>query len=243
MLFRSQTGCEDKKEPPKPAEKIETEAAETKPPEESISPPHLTVSESGPSVRGMSVLLTQPNGKPDAQGLEKLRTYLSEEKKFLEGKELKVAVDRKARPEWVATFLTELGAFHPAKIMIGSETRADFPKEIEFVAPKSASGAESCTLVGAITSDFGTAIWKLSGGTARKRGRGMGGPDLSMTADTILSMKKGCSSDLFVVGGAEGVQWGLVYDLAASGIALDKAELKRATITTEEIVPGNAVEL
>ena len=164
--------------------------------------------------------------------VNKLRTHsVSSE---VEGKELVGAT---------GMLLLPVGPGRPGKVRIATDTRAEFPREIEFVPQESLSAVDPCTLVGAITEDRGSAIWKVSGGTARKRGRGMGGPDLSMTADTILSVKKGCESDLFFVGAAEGVEWGLVYDLAASGLALEKAQLKRAVVPSAPLVAGNRVQL
>jgi len=244
LLLVSQSGCEEEKVTPKLApfveQKVEEPASAAPAPQ---SPPHLTVTESGPAVRGMSVMLTQPNGKADPLGRAKLHNYLTEEKTFLEGQMLKLVVDRMAKPEWVAIFLSELSKFSPSKITIATDTRSDFPKEVEFVPQELVSKPAPCTLVGTITEDRGSAIWKISGGTARKRGRGMGGPDLSMTADTILSMKKGCDSQLFFVTAAPGVEWGLVYDLAASGIALEKADLKQAVVPIQTATAGRALEL
>lgn len=241
LLFLS--GCEEEKKveaASQPLVKEEPEQAEATPPPE--SPPTLAISESGPSVRGMSAMLTQANGNPDAQGRAKLHTYLHEEEKFLRDQEVKVSVARMVKPEWVGIFLSELSELSPARVIIATETRSDFPKELEFVPHEQVKQPDPCSLVGTITDDRGTAIWKISGGAARKRGRGMGGPDLSMTADTILSMKKGCSSDLFFVTGAAGVEWGLVYDLAASGIALEKAELKRAVVPTKQATAGHKLD-
>lgn len=207
------------------------------------SAPSLVVSESGPAVRGMTAIVTRDSGAPDVQGLEKLASYLSEEQQFITGQDLEISVERQAKPEWVAVFLSALTRLSPAKITVTTSTRAEFPSKVEFVPEEKLPKLDPCTLVGTITQDRGTAIWRVSGGTARKRGRGMGGPDLSMTADTILSMKKGCESNVFITSAASGVEWGLVYDLAASAMALEKANLTRAVIPVAPVVAGNKLEL
>lgn len=240
LLFMS--ACDENKPKPTAAPVMEEKPAPAEPAPLPQSPPTLAISDSGPSVRGMSAMLTQPSGTPDAAGRAKLRGYLQEEEKFLRDKDVTVQVARMAKPEWVGIFLSELSQLSPARVVIATDTRSDFPKELEFVPHELVKQPDPCTLAGTITADRGTAIWKISGGAARKRGRGMGGPDLSMTADTILSMKKGCSSDLFFVSGAEGVEWGLIYDLAASGISLEKAELKRAVIPTKPATAGHKIE-
>lgn len=191
----------------------------------------------------MTALLIQENGAPNLAGLEKLRQYLDHERKFIVGHDVRVTVDRQAQPHQVATFLSELGTLGPSKVIVSTDTRPSFAKELTFVPETQLGSPKDCTLIGGVTEDRGTAVWRLSGGTARKRSRGMGGPDLSMTAETIENMSKSCDSDLFFVAAPPGVEWGLVYDLAASGIALERAGLSRAVITTQPQTAGHKVEL
>lgn len=232
--------CEEEK--PKALDPPEKDAQKEAPlPPAPKSPPGLSVDEAGPQVRGLGVVLTQENGAPDALGLEKLRTYLNDEKDFLTGKELTISVIRTAKPTHVALFLTELSQFSPTKMTVTTATRGDLPGQVQFVAQRDAKDADPCSLVGTITEDRGTAIWRLSGGVARKRGRGMGGPDLSMTGDTIVDMKKSCESDVFFVTGVAGIEWGLIYDLAAAGVSLEKAGLTKAVVPTSEVTAGNPV--
>jgi hypothetical protein len=231
--------CEEEKPP---APKVEPKP-EPPPPPPVKSPPSLSVDEGGPQVRGLGVVLTQTNGAPDAVGRQKLQTYLEDEREFLEGKELSVTAVRGAKTNYVAIFVEELEKFSPTKISITTETRGDLPRTVRFTGQSKVSDADKCTLIGTITEDRGTAIWRLSGGAARKRGRGMGGPDLTLTGETIVSMADDCDSDLFFVTGVEGVDWGLVYDLAASGISLEKAGLSRAVVPTSEATAGNPYEL
>ena len=208
------------------------------------SPPHLVISESGPSVRGMSVMVEEKSGKITTPGLDKLKVYLNDEKRFIDGQELNVFVDRKAKQGWVSPYLKELAALGAAKITVKTETRSDFPAELEFVSSEKASSSAPCTLVGGITDDNETAIWRVSGGAARKRHKGLGGPDLSMTAETITDMAKTCDSDLiFVSGSSDAKEWGFIYDLAASAIANPEAKLKRASLTNEPATAGTKLKL
>jgi hypothetical protein len=233
------SGCEEEKPKAAPA----PEPAPPPEPKKIERAPTLLVDSAGPMVRGMSALLRQDGGEENTLGLGKLKEYLAEEEKFLTDKDVLVTVDRQANPQDVAVFLREIGTFKPKSLKIQTKTRDDFPGAIEFLPESSLSAPDPCTLIGTITDDRGTAIWRLSGGTARKRGRGMGGPDLSMTADTIQSMSKTCGSDLFFVTAVEGVEWGLLFDLAASAISLDGAGLKRAVTLTDEQTAGHAVKL
>lgn len=238
----SLAACEEEK--PAPAPVVEKKAAEPEAEPEPLSPPYLVVSESGPAVRGMSVMVDEKTGKITTPGLEKLKNYLADEKKFIEGQELVLTIDRKAKQGWVAPYLNELNSLGAKKITVKTETRSEYPGELEFVLPAQAKTAIPCTLVGGITEDNATAIWRVSGGTARKRHKGLGGPDLSMTSETIASMSKSCDSELIFVSGAkESTDWAFVYDLAASATAIEKGKIKRAALTSEPATPGNALNL
>lgn len=224
-----------------PEQKPEPAAAPRAEPPSRSGPPELAIDEISPKIGFSRAILTTPEGKPHAAGLEQLRKELAEEKEHLTGRELTVLVDRKARVEWVNTYLEELKKLGAQKLVVKTDTRSDYPQSLEFVPGSSLAREKPCSLVGTITADRGTAIWRISGGTARKRGRGMGGPDLTMTAETILGMAKGCDSDLFVTSGAEGVEWGLVYDLAASALRIETLTLKRAALPEQRPTPGHAL--
>jgi hypothetical protein len=87
-------------------------------------------------------------------------------------------------------------------------------------------------------------VWKLSGGAAGKRPKGMAGPDLSMTNDSIERVAKACkSSSGLVVAGAKGVEWGLVYDLAASAKMIAGLRLDLVVVPSQTPVPGHKVQL
>ena len=228
----------------KPAPQVEKKAPEPVAEEPVVkSPPHLLIDEGGPQVRGMTAVIQQENGTPNAPGIQKLRQYLNDEKEFLSEKDVEIQIERKTPQIFVTTFLTELAALNPSKITITTSTRSDYPSSIEFVPQEQLKTPEKCSLVGTITKDRGTAIWKLSGGTAHKRGKGMGGPDLSMTQETIERMAKKCDSDLFFVSGFEDVNWGLIFDLGGAGLSVEKAGLKRAVLPTSPVTAGRPLKL
>jgi len=242
-ISTSWLGCEEAPKPaPKPAPKVEDEP-EPEPTPPPPTPPTFSIDELGPKVRYSRSVITDDSGRPRVQGIEQLRKDLAAEKAYISGKDILLTVGRKASPTWVTMYLAELEPLSPANLRIGTETRTEYPKEVPFSLEGSSSSVPPCTLTGAILEDRSTAIWKVSGGTARKRGRGMGGPDLTMTGDTIVSMAKGCDSELFVVSGAEGVEWGLIYDLAASAMTLEKAALRRALVPKERPTAGRPVKL
>ena len=175
---------------------------------------------------------------------QKLRTELERHKKFLEGQEVKLPVERKVKPAWVSSMLEALGDVGVSRALVRTETRAEFPGEVGFVPLSKAKSAPACSVVMMILEDRGTAVWKLGGGAAGKRGKGMAGPDLTLTGETVERYAKGCAEGTVgFVSGAEGVEWGLVFDLAASTRRLPKAYFANLALLSEAPVAGRPVTI
>lgn len=226
--------CEEppKKEPPK--KEVPVDDAPVAPPK-TDSAPILEIDTISPKVGTERALLIHPEGKA------KLAELLGHSKKWLEGKDVTVIADRQTKVPWVVTFLDELGKVGPSSITIRTETRKDFSADQRFV-PESKVKAPACSVVAMVTSDYGTAVWKLSGGTAGKRTKGMAGPDLSMTGDTIERFAKACKdSKTFFVQVADGIEWGLAFDLAASSRVLEHAKFEQSVLLSEIPTPGQKV--
>jgi hypothetical protein len=199
--------------------------------------PILEIDNISPKVGGERALLIHPEGKAE------LTRLLTDAKRWIEGKDVVVIVDRKTKVPWVATYLDELAKLSPGKITIRTDTRKEYSQDQHFV-PEAKVQAPPCSVVGMVTSDYSTAVWKLSGGTAGKRSKGMAGPDLSMTGDTIERFAKGCKdSSTFFFSVADGIEWGLAFDLAASSRVLEHAKFDTMVLLNEIPTPGQKVEL
>jgi biopolymer transport protein ExbD len=238
LLLLLSAACDDKPKPaPAPAATPTPEATPTPPPRPTL-PPTLIVDSSGMLVAGTRVTL-------DARGtLDRLSSELEKHRSFIDKQEVRISAERPAKPASVAAMLAALGAAGASRVLIRTSTRADFPPEVGFLSLDKAKSAPSCSLVAMITPDRGTAVWSLSGGAAGKRGKGMAGPDLTLTGETIQSRAKSCpESQVIFVAGAEGVDWGLVYDLAASTKRLSRALFADVALVPTPPVPGHPVEL
>jgi len=231
-------GCEDKPKPaPAPTAAATPEPTPTPPPKPTL-PPTLVVDTSGALVAGTRVSL-DGSGAP-----ERLKTELSAHREFIEGKETRFSAERPVKPAYVATMVDAIGALGAARVLVRTSTRSDFPGEIAFLPLEKARSAPPCSVVAMITDDRGSAVWSLKGGVAGKRGKGMAGPDLTLTGETLTTHAKKCSeSQILFVGGAPGVEWGLVYDLAASTKTLPKAYFSELVVLSESPVPGHPVTL
>lgn len=239
LLALAPLGCEEAPQknpfaPPKDAP-IPAPPASAIPKKETA--PELEIDNVSTKVGFERALLQNPEGRA------KLGQLLADAKRWFEGKDVLVSVDRKVKVAWVATYLEELAKVGPTKITIRTETRQEYSREQRFT-PESKAAAPPCSVVAMVTSDFQTAVWKLSGGVAGKRPKGMAGPDLSMTGETIERFAKACpESSTFFVSVAQGIEWGLAFDLAASSRVLEKAKFEDTVLLSEIPTPGHKVAL
>lgn len=236
-------GCDEKeatKGPNAEASASKVPAPEPEPVVE--SPPHLVITEDGLSVRGTSVEGSKKVGNVPTPELDRFKTYLADEKKFIEGQDLRLVVDRKAKRGWVATYLKELETLGAKSVTVATETRKDFKGEQEFLLPSAGSKLDGCVTIGQVTKHNGSAIWQIKGGTAGERGPGLGGPDLSMAQEVFQKNYKTCESDVFVTDGAEDKDWGFIFDMAAAAVATPEAKVKRALLPLEPQTAGRPVK-
>jgi hypothetical protein len=233
-------GCDD---PPKknpfdpPPDKAKQPPPITEAPKPS-GPPQLGIDTIGPKVGFARAMLEQREGQAN------LRSELEKNREHFAGKPSTLIVDRKAKLTHVAVFLEELGKLGSKPVTIKTETRKDYPAEVAFTPANAVGDVPSCSVVAIVTEDRGTAVWKLSGGVAGKRGKGMAGPDLTMTGDTIARNAKACEQSRTVfVSAAPELDWGMAYDLAASTKALEKAYFDAVVFLGQTPVPGHKVDL
>jgi hypothetical protein len=232
-------GCDDEpKRTPAATAAATAEPATAPTPSKPTLPPTIVLDKSGALVAGARVTLEI------AGAAERLKSELSQHRSFLEKQVVRVAAERKVKPAYVATMLAALGASGANRVLVRTSTRSDYPTEVGFLPPDKAKAAPRCSVIGMILADRSTAVWQLSGGVAGRRGKGMAGPDLTLTGESIRTKAKSCeeSTTLFVAG-AEGVEWGLVYDLAASSKTFGTLFFAEAALVSTPPVPGHPVEL
>lgn len=208
------------------------------PPPKPSGPPALLIDDIGAKVGFELIVL----GKPDSAA--RLAKALGEVKSELEGKTVTLTVDRRAKLDWVTSYFAALEAIGVERITVKTDSRKDFPQELTFTPSKKLSSPKPCSVIAKVQEDRSTAVWRLSGGTATKHRKGFAGPDLTTTADSLERLGKGCpdSSTLFVAA-APVIDWGLTYDLAASGKALEKVKYDSFVLIESEPVAGRKVEL
>jgi hypothetical protein len=201
-------------------------------------PPPLEIDGISPKVGFARVIFDKPSSRA------KLANEIAQNKEHYAGKEALIVVDRKAQTAWVVAMLEELSAIGAGPVTVQTETRADLPGKLVLEPQSKAGGAAPCSVVTQILADRGTAVWKLSGGVAEKWSKGFAGPDLSMTADAIQRAGKACKdSQTAFISGSEGIEWGLVFDLAAATKKVQTPQFEHLVLLSEPATAGRAVKL
>jgi len=229
--------CDDPPKPPAPAAEATATPTATAAPKPA-GPPAFEIDTLSAKVGFERALLDQRDGRAN------LIALLKPTEKYVSGNDATLIVDRNAKLPWVVAFIDELGKIGARHVSIKTETRKEFAASLTFTPELSLKPPPDCSVVAMVLEDRGTAVWKLSGGVATKHGKGMAGPDLSMTGDNIERFAKGCkqSTTLFVSVGPS-VEWGLAYDLAVSTKTLPKAGFDAFVLLGETPVPGHKVTL
>ncbi len=240
LVAMGMIGCDDDKpqrnpfDPPPDAPKTPPPVTEPPKPE---GPPELSLDSVGPKVGFNRVVIQK------AEDYAKLEKEIQGVRDQFNGKDVHVIAARETNTQWLVAMLKDLDAIGASALYVRTPTRKEFTSELEFFTERKAATAPSCSVVAIVREDRGTAVWRLSGGTASKRSKGLAGPDLAMTGDTLERFYKGCKSDTLFVSGAEGIEWGLVYDLAASVKKLEKANYQRLALLSEPPTAGRPVKL
>ncbi|MDX2053827.1 MAG: hypothetical protein SFV15_15610 [Polyangiaceae bacterium] len=233
-------GCDEKAAPKPEANLAKAPVAEEVPqpvakPKEA---PELALDDISPRVGYSRVVIKEDRDRAN------LRAELEPYREFLAGKEVPLTVDRKSSIKLVGLYLDELGELGVTAVRLRTETRKEYPADLRFVPRKRAQAPTACATVAVILEDRGTAVWKVSGGTATKHAHGLGGPDLSTTSASLERFLKGCKQDRrLYVAAPEVIGWGLLFDLAASAQVIPDARPEATTLLLQVPVAGRKVEL
>jgi biopolymer transport protein ExbD len=201
-------------------------------------PPELTVSQEGPKVGWTYVMLDKPDGK------QKLANEIAANKDYVSGKDVSVRADRNSKLAHVAAMIDALADGGATSIAVSTETRTEFPKTVKFSPPAAGKSASACSVVAKVLTERRNAVWSLKGGTAVKSPKGLAGPDMAMTGDSLDAAARRCKdSDFVFVSGDDDVEWGLVYDLAAATQTLEKSKLGHVVLLEPSPVAGRPVKL
>ena len=239
LLALALGGCDDKPAPTaastdsaKPTAAPPTTAATAKP----KPMPELLVDPEGPYLAGRRVDMKDP------AAADKLAQIIKDLP--IEGKPVTLLAEKKARTPHVAAVVAELGKAGAPRVLIKTDGRDDLPKEITLTPESRVSSVPACSVAGMVLKDLSTAVWRFSGGTAKKQRKGFAGPDLSHTGDALKKDLAGCDSTIAVISGDDTVSWEMTYNLAGTILGSDeKKRVDTLILPREAPVAGRPITL
>lgn len=199
-----------------------TQAAPAPPPE--AQAPEIIVDHANVSVGKNRVPATEPNLA------DRVAVFLRGAPK-IEGQTVDVVILRNAKPSQALGVLAALRQTQAAGANVKTETRDGATKAlpVAFVAK-----LPDCATVAWIAKDASLDVWPAGGGRAKRVGRGLAGPDLTLGMDAFRAQAESCEASQFAVGADEAMTWGLVFDLAMEALH------QTWTRTSAAVVVGDA---
>lgn len=240
VLLTSALGACDSKPAPNPFEtkKDTVEPPPLKEAPKPQGPPEFTVSAEGPKVGYTYILLDKAEGK------KKLADEIAANAPFVSGKNVALRVERQSKLPVVAEMMQALVTGGATSLAVSTESRPEYPKTVTFSPASAGKSAPACSVVAKVLTERRNAVWSLKGGTAVRSPKGLAGPDMAMTADSLDAAAHRCKdSDFVFVSADDDVEWGLVYDLAAATQSLEKSKLGKVVLLEPSPVAGRPVKL
>jgi len=158
-----------------------------------------------------------------------------------------VVAEKRAATPYVAALVDELGKAGATKVLLKTDGRDDVPKELMVVPPSKISAPPGCSVTVSVLKDLSTAVWPFKGGLGKRQRKGLAGPDLSNTADTIKKELAGCESSVAFFSSDDTIGWEMAYNLAGTlKVVDDKSDKKKIdtlVLLAESPVAGRAVVL
>ena len=236
------SGCD---EPPKgkPGTAKSAAAASAKPAVTAAEPakpktmPDLLVDPEGPYLGGRRIDMAAANGK------DKLNDVIKDLP--INGLPTTLMVEKKAKTPHVAAVVQALGAAGAPKVIIKTDGRDDLPKEV-VVIPESrlTSAPPACAVAAMVLKDLSTAVWPQKGGLGKRQRKGLAGPDLSHTGETLEKDLAGCDSTVAFFSSDDEVVWEDAFNLAGTIVISDKKKhIDTLVLTHEAPVAGRPLNL
>lgn len=236
-------GCDEPKPSDKPAGATSSApsasvAKEAAPPPKPNKVPALIVDSLGPYLGITRIDVKAENWREKMAAVIKDFPIKSDEP-------VTVIAEKRAATPYVAALVDELGKAGATKVILKTDGRDDVPKQLEVVPPSKVTSPPGCSVVVSVLKDLSTAVWPVKGATAKKQRKGLAGPDLSNTADTIKKDLAGCESSIAFFSSDDTIGWEMAYNLAGTLKVVDeksdKKKIETLVLLGESPVAGRAV--
>jgi hypothetical protein len=162
---------------------------------------------------------------------DKVGVFLSG-RPLIEGQTVSVVAMRNAKPSSVAAVITALERARATGASVKTEARDSTTLTLPLSFTKS---IPDCATVAWIAKDAAIDVWPAGGGTPKRVGRGLAGPDITLGTDTARTQASGCNASVMVAGSDDGLPWGVLFDLATSVLGAPGARASAAVLVTSAV--------
>jgi hypothetical protein len=162
---------------------------------------------------------------------DKVGVFLSG-RPLIEGQTVSVVAMRNAKPSSIAAVVTALERARATGASVKTEARdgTTLPLALSFT-----KSIPDCATVAWIAKDAAIDVWPAGGGTPKRVGRGLAGPDITLGTDTARTQGAGCNASVIVAGSDDGLPWGVLFDLATSVLGAPGARASAAVLVTSAV--------
>jgi hypothetical protein len=225
-------GCDSPRTAPESAATSAAAPAPAPAPPLEVQAPEIIVDHANVSVGKNRVSATEPNLA------DRVSVFLRGAQK-IEGQTVDVVVLRNAKPSQAVGVLAALRQSRAVGANVKTETRDGATKAlpVAFVTK-----LPDCATVAWIAKDASLDVWPAGGGRAKRVGRGLAGPDLTLGMDAFRAQSESCEASQFVVGADEAMTWGLVFDVAMEALHQTWTRTSAAVVIAEA-TPGRKLAL
>ena len=211
--------------------------------------PSAVASATPPKPKGMPELLVDPEGpylggKRVDMKADNAKDRLAEAVKALpiNGQEVTLLVEKKAKTSYVAAVVAALGAAGAPKVLLKTDGRDDLPKELKVTPQDRVSSPAGCSVAAMVLKDLSTAVWPYKGGLGKRQRKGLAGPDLSHTGETLEKELESCDSTMAFFSADDEVPWVMAFNIGGTIVQSDKKKhIDTLVLLKEAPVAGRAI--
>lgn len=239
VLAANVVACDEPKEEAGATSATATAPAPPPAPKKPEGVPSMLVDDRGPVVGTDRVKedMSKPAGLAE---LKKLLTDLP-----YTDEPVVVRVLKNANMGHVVEMVFALGEAGAPKVLIKTDPpRTDVPGELLLTPEQKLDEVDGCSVAAMVNEKLDTGVWEFKGGLGTRHPKGMAGPDLSNTQETIKKKLDRCDSDVAFLSTAHGLPWEHAFALGAQFAKADeKKKLKHLVLLGIEPVGGKKIEL
>jgi hypothetical protein len=197
-----------------------------------VQAPEIIVDPKTVAIGKESVPVTDP-------GLADRAFGLLSGKPAIEGHTVSFVAMRNAKPSHVAAVAQAVFQAKASGAIVKSEARDNTTQGLALSSPATVA---DCTAVVWIAKNGSIAVWPAGGGSTKRGGRGLAGPDLTLGLAAVRERREGCGAPELVLGAEDTIPWGVLFDLAEDAMSVASAQAN-SVVLVMQAAPGKKIEL